>query len=79
MYAVCIRELDGRRTYRSPNSQDIAILDRADQALAQWSQADFNGIPAIPNEELPYLRSIFNVRVYGIDNGSSRIFEVHEE
>lgn len=67
MYAICIKKPDGHRAYRSPNSQDITILDQADQALAKWYQADFNGISAIPNEELPYLRSIFNVRVYGID------------
>jgi putative DNA methylase len=67
MYAICIREPNGQRVYRCPNSRDITILDRADQALAKWYQADFNGISAIPKEELPYLRSIFNVRVYGID------------
>jgi len=67
LLAVCVRYGDGRRIYRQPNTQDFRILEGSEAALAKWRGADFAGIPAIPEEELPYLMGIFTVRVYGID------------
>jgi len=67
MLAVCLRKTNGDRVYRQPTGEDAKTLDRADKALAGWSKRQFEDIRAIPEEELPYLRSIFNVRVYGID------------
>ena len=67
LLAVCTRSIEGRRHYRQPTAGDLVLLDRADESVAEWQGNEFGGIPAIPSEELPYLRSIFNVRVYGID------------
>lgn len=67
MLAVCLRDKSKKRIYRQPNEQDYIILQAADDALERWKQIKFADIPAIPHEELPYLRSIFNVNVYGID------------
>ncbi|MDI7259151.1 MAG: DUF1156 domain-containing protein [Thermodesulfobacteriota bacterium] len=67
MLAVCMKNQDGSREYRQPNDRDLKNLGLADDALAKWKSKTFSGIPAIPHEELPYLRSIFNVRVYGVD------------
>jgi len=45
----------------------IGRSQAAEAALERWNQRTFGDMIAIPHEELPYLRSIFNVRVYGID------------
>jgi len=67
MLAVVIRRPDGTRGYRQPTVQDHSLLNKADNVVAEWKLKEFGGISAIPKEELPYLRSIFNVRVYAID------------
>ena len=67
LLAVCLRRQGKTRFYRQPTSQDLLILKKAEESIKNLSSEKVNGIPVIPNEELPYLRSIFNVRVYGID------------
>lgn len=67
MLAVAVMKPKGDRCYRQPTEEDHAVLKGIEQGLKTWATKDFTGIPAIPKEELPYLRSIFNVRVYGID------------
>lgn len=67
LLAVCTRK-DGKvRYYRQSYDYDLNILEKAKQQLSLFKDVYVNGIPMIPSEELPYLRSIFNVRVYGID------------
>jgi putative DNA methylase len=67
LLAVCLRNNDGTRSYRQPNDKDINVLNLATKELEDWKSRNFEGISTIPSEELPYLRSIFNVRVYGIN------------
>lgn len=67
LLAVCARKKNGKRIYRQPDENDLKILMDADKELIKWSKKIFNGLTAFPIDELPYLRSIFNVRVYGID------------
>jgi len=67
LLATCHVTESGERVYRSPESADFQAIDAAEKELANWRDKSFDGISAIPKEELPYLRSIFNVRVYGID------------
>lgn len=67
LLAIVLRDKENKRSYRQPVQADYKTLDEVDKALIKWSHQNFNGISAIPYEELPYLRSIFNVRVYGID------------
>ena len=68
MLAVCLRYSDGRRLYRQPQDSDLMTVQKAethkDELVRRLSDLP-NG--AVPTEELPYLRSIFTVRVYGID------------
>jgi len=68
LFAVCVRfPGDKKRTYRSPTKEDFLAIDRAENDVQNWDNTQFDGVSAIPHEELPYLRSIFNVRIYGID------------
>lgn len=69
LLAICVRDKDGKaRHYRSPVEQDYVAIQSACDALSQIKQVRVDGdLSVIPEEELPYLRSIFNVRVYGID------------
>ena len=67
MFAICARKSDGSRSYRQPTKKDLDLINSADRALEKWENTEFGKIRSIPEEELPYLRSIFNVRVYGIN------------
>jgi len=69
LYLVCLRTPSGQRIYRQPADNDFAALQSAERALTNWSTC-VASLDGIPDEELPYLRSIFNVRVYGIDRWS---------
>lgn len=69
LFCIALRLPNGTRIYRNPSSVDHSVLELANEKLEKWKDKTFFGIPAIPDEELPYLRSIFNVRVYGIDRG----------
>src|SRR5579885_2411436 len=57
------------RTYESPSEMDYKMLQRAAALIANDGQYS----SFIPDEELPYLRSIFNVHVYGF-NKWARLF-----
>jgi len=51
----------GGKRYRVPNRKDLEAFEKATKLLEKI-KGD------IPSEELPYLRSIFNVHVYGFKN-----------
>ena len=51
----------GGKQYRLPLNQDFKSLAKIEEILCNKSLDNY-----IPNENLPYLRSIFNVYVYGI-------------
>ncbi len=68
LFAVCVRPPHQKgRLYRQPTEQDVAAIDKAQEQASRWETENLGGLSAIPREELPYLRSIFNVRVYGVD------------
>jgi len=50
------------RYYREPDEDDEARIQNAEKILQ-----DNHGQIDVPFEDLPYLRSIFNVHIYGID------------
>jgi adenine-specific DNA methylase len=55
------------RKYRLPTPRDLHMLQVAHERLIKLAREDnFGGLPALPTEELPYLRSIFNVHIYGM-------------
>jgi ribA/ribD-fused uncharacterized protein len=55
----------GRR-YRVPDAEDLARFAEAAAILKSLGREYVDDIPLLPDEELPYLRSIFNVHVYGV-------------
>jgi len=67
LLAVCTRKDGKTRHYRQPSDYDFEVLEKAKRRLSGFCDVSVDGIPIIPTEELPYLASIFNVRVYGID------------
>ena len=70
LFAVCERNNDAKfKKYRSPNEADLKGINRAKENYDEFliSKIDNTDLEYFPSEELPYLRSIFNVRVYGID------------
>ena len=62
MFAVVTSRQAGGKNYRLPNEDDLRAVYKATMLLKSNKLAEF-----LPNENLPYLRSIFNVYVYGID------------
>lgn len=53
----------GPRIYRIANESDHSAYELAEEALKSLEESDPE---LVPNESLPYLRSIFNVHVYGV-------------
>lgn len=70
LLAVVYRNDAGSRIYDTPTKHDDLVLERVDAELQTWKKSRVGEDAWIPDEELPYLRSIFNVRVYGIDKWS---------
>lgn len=54
---------DGEKDYRAPTEADSALVEKAKLRVSQES---VDGLPAIPDEPLPYLRSIFNIHLLGV-------------
>ena len=54
------------RQYRAPNATDLSSIQAASNSLLKFPKHVFGELPSIPDERLPYLRSIFNVHVYGV-------------
>ncbi len=69
LYAIGFRTSNSKKTdYRDPLPSDLDPINKADVRLKELQRISLvDGLSLIPQEELPYLRSIFNVRVYGID------------
>lgn len=61
LIAIAI-DYGGKRYYREPTKDDEERLNKAEKHFRQLRMK-----MDIPSEDLPYLRSIFNVHVYGID------------
>ncbi|MEW6185513.1 MAG: DUF1156 domain-containing protein [Thermodesulfobacteriota bacterium] len=57
----------GRRGYRLPTLCDIQAAQSAKRALQLRIKANRESLSFIPDEELPYLRSIFNINLLGVD------------
>jgi adenine-specific DNA methylase len=56
---------DGGRGYRTPTQKDFAVLEKAKAALVERIANYTKALPLVPDEELPYLRSIFNIHLLG--------------
>jgi adenine-specific DNA methylase len=65
---TCVVEAGTKgKTYRVACANDLRCFEIAEDRLAPMRSGGERHEITIPNEELPYLRSIFNVHVYGIN------------
>ncbi|MBP8988702.1 MAG: DUF1156 domain-containing protein [Clostridia bacterium] len=62
LLAVVLESTGAGKKYRLPNVNDLDAIERAKISVKSKNIENW-----IPDEELPYLRSIFNVHVYGIN------------
>ena len=60
--------MTGRRGFRLPIEEDFIAIESAKGELAKRIKTHTGSLSLIPDEEFPYLRSIFNVKLIGIDN-----------
>ncbi|MBI2825949.1 MAG: DUF1156 domain-containing protein [Planctomycetia bacterium] len=68
--AVLSTSMKGK-SFRSCTEADFQAFETAKSQLRRWYDTTlWNNMSAIPDEPLKYLRSIFNVHVYGIDKWS---------
>ncbi len=63
-----IEELGDDKKCRCPSESDLSLYRSAETALAALLSCSKPEDVCVPDAELPYLRSIFNVHVYGLDN-----------
>jgi len=66
LLAVVTLDSRGNRHYRQPTPLDVQGVQRAKQILNEKIHDDEGIMGIIPNEELPYLRSIFNIHLLGV-------------
>lgn len=64
---VCGREENAGKSYRLPTESDFEAIAAVRKAVEKLRKVTVDGIPAIPSEQLPYLRSIFNVNLLGVN------------
>jgi putative DNA methylase len=55
------------KTYRLPMQHDLDAVTASRTRLDTLRDESIGGLPAVPDEELPYLRSIFNINLLGVD------------
>jgi len=63
LLAVTTNSPQRGKAYRDPTVADLALVEKAKARLAKLST---NEVLSIPNEPLPYLRSIFNIHLLGV-------------
>lgn len=71
LLAVYCQAADGSRFYREPEQQDLEAISIAKKFVEDHQSLYLSsGVPEIPDEELPYLRSIFNINLIGVERWS---------
>jgi len=63
LLAVVTISSDREKKYREPTDLDLEIVERAKLQITKLAAPKMS---AIPNEPLPYLRSIFNIHLLGV-------------
>jgi len=66
LIVVRIHPQKSGRYYRIANRNDYRIIENAIERRKQIEEQYVSGLPIFPNEELPYLRSIFNINLLGV-------------
>jgi len=67
---VFVKQGTTGRTFATPSDKDIKAWNATANLTAKNDQHFFGELSNIPDEPLPYLRSIFNVHVYGVTRWS---------
>ena len=67
LVAVVTMKKGGIRKYRPGTERDIKVVERAVNMLLQRVKEHSGPLSLIPDEELPYLRSIFNIHLLGVN------------
>lgn len=68
LLAVIVQETDGGAiSFRLGNKVDVETFLNAANRLASMEESSKSVLSVIPNEPLPYLRSIFNINLLGVD------------
>jgi adenine-specific DNA methylase len=57
----------GRKSYRPATARDVAETQKAGAELASRMERSHDELSLVPDEELPYLRSIFNIHLLGVN------------
>ena len=65
LVVITIPAVGNGRTYRVAGPQDIKATQKATRMFEDVLTKNYGGLSLIPAEPLPYLRSIFNVNIYG--------------
>src|SRR5262249_50657487 len=55
------------RYFRIPNKIDIKAVESAESSLLQLQRAHTDQLSLVPDETLPYLRSIFNIQLLDVN------------
>ena len=64
---VYVKRGQNGRTIKTPTEREIAVWKKSEKIILDFNQNYFGELSNIPDENLPYLRSIFNVHVYGVN------------
>ena len=67
---VALSKETGRKIYRQATQKDLNIVERATYELQKRIKNWKGELSLIPTEELPYLRSIFNIHLLGVTQWS---------
>ncbi len=59
------------RLYRLPTKSDLDALNKAKEKIEELKLNNKEVFSLIPDEELPYLRSIFNIQLLGVNSWGS--------
>lgn len=62
-----VRKGTSGKTFRPAVNADVEVASRASERLAPLGRVA-GGLPALPDEPLPYLRSIFNIQLLGVSS-----------
>jgi putative DNA methylase len=63
---VTLSPKGGRKFYRAATARDLVSVRKASGELAANVEAHEGDLALVPDEELPYLRSIFNIQLLGV-------------
>ena len=55
------------KSFRIASPKDLVLIEKIKKIFLELKNKSCDGLSLIPNEKLPYLRSIFNINLLGVD------------